>query len=458
MAIELTKEATVDPNDYRSLLIAGRVDEARALFSTKEKKVEEALKQWNVATHVVHDRPKKYLDDNTEVKQWKLPIPYQKKIVNSTVAFLFGKPLKLVQLSEGTDEAFAVLKDLWDDMRMSSVNRKNARTVFSQTVSAKLFLEYRDADADKEDTTKFNSAKCILLSQSNGDIIYTKKDMYGVMECIARGYKVTSAGKVVEYFDAYFKDTILNCIKTDGTWEVKSNPNLVKKIPISYYDQDETEWNDVQDLIERLEMLTSKKADNNDYTGDAILVLTGDVESLPGKEETGKVVRLSGDNASANYLAPSMAVDMAKNEDDRLTEFIHYFTDTINLSTDQLASLGQDSGKALEMRFFPAVLKSMDKQEVFAEMTDREINIMKSMISNVIRVDLASQVKKLKVGVEFGNPLPDNIADFINILSTAVGGKPIMSQKTAIGLNPLVKNASEEETAVSDESLSTIVD
>src|SRR5690606_35063767 len=129
--------------------------------------------------------------------------------------------------------------------------------------------------------------------------------------------------------------------------------------------------------------------DNNDYTADSILVLTGDVESLPGKDETGKVVKLTGENASASYLSPEMSIDMVKDERTTLDNYILYFTDTPDLSSETLKSMGQDSGKALEMKFFPAILIAMDKLESFEEMTDREINILKALVTNVIDVSPA---------------------------------------------------------------------
>lgn len=456
MADEL-QQNEIDRTDIKSLLIAGLVDEAKALFSTRKDKVEEALKQWNVSTHKVHDRPKKYVESK-EVPQAKLPLPYQKKIVSSAVAFLFGKPVKLIQLSSNTDNAFKMIDDLWTDMRMGSKNRKNARTVFSQTAAAKMFVEYKDIDVNAKET--FNSIKCILISKDNGNDLYTKKDQYGVMYSIARGYSSKIGDRVIEHFDAEFNDIIVRCKKVDGIWHVVPENNLAKKIRFSYYEQDQTEWDDVQELIERQEMLISKRADNNDYTADSILVLTGDVESLPDKEETGKVVKLKGEGASAKYLSPQMAIDMVKDERTTLDNYILYFTDTPDLSSEQLKSMGQDSGKALEMKFFPAILKAMDKLEVFEEMIDREINILKAMITNIIDVSpaMATEIKNLRIGYQFGNPLPDNVKDFLEMLSTAAGGKSIMSRKTAVEQNPLIKDADAENKLIDAEEMSISIE
>lgn len=457
MAVETvqTQSQEIDKTDVRQLLIAGLVDEAIPLFSTRKDYVQAALDEWDVAKHKIHDRPKKYVD-NEEVPQAKLPLPYQIKIVQSAVAFLFGKPVELIQESQGTGNAFKIINDLWTDMRMASLNRKTARKLFSQTAVARLFVEYRDEEADG---TGMNSVKCILFDKKNGNNLYYKKDQYGVMKCIARGYTSKLGDQVIEHFDAEFADIIISCKKVDGMWQVQTTNNLAKKIRYSYYEQEDTEWAIVQALIERQETLISKRADNNDYTADSILVLTGEVESLPGKEETGKVVKLSGQGASASYLSPSMAVDMVKDERNTLDNYILYFTDTIDLSSENLKSMGQDSGKALVMKFFPAILKAMDKLELFEEMIDREINILKAIIKNVIDVSpaMAEELKNLKIGYKFGNPLPDDVKDFVATLSEAVGGKPIMSQKTAVELNPLVKDADAENIQMNQEQI-TIID
>ncbi|TDQ12173.1 phage portal protein [Pedobacter metabolipauper] len=458
MAItETTLVVEIDKTDVKQLLLAGMVDEAKPLFSTRKDKVATATEQWNVATHKIHERPKKYVEME-EVPQAKIPLPYQRKIVQSAVAFLFGKPVKLIQLSEGTDKAFKRIDDLWTEMRMATLNRKNARALFSQTASAKLFVEYKDIEEDG--SKAFNSIKCILLNKDNGNDLYYKKDQYGVMQCIARGFTTKNGDKITEHFHAEFKDVIITCSKIEGSWYIKSEVNLAKKIRYSYYEQDETEWDIVQAIIERQEMLVSKRSDNNDYTADSILVLTGDVESLPGKEETGKVVKLSGEGADAKYLSPSMAMDMVKDERTTWDNYILYFTDTPDLTSEQLKSMGQDSGKALEMKFFPAILKAMDKLELFEEMTDREINILKAMVTNILDVspEMKKQMKELKIGYQFGNPLPDNVKDFLDMLSTSVGGKPIMSQKTAVELNPLIKDGDAENLQINKESISTIED
>ena len=448
-----------EDKDLITLLTEGNIEKAKSKFTDRQDKVREALSQWNIEDHKIMDRPDKTLVKGDIVDSWNLPIGYQRKIVQSAVAFLYGKPVKLKQESEGTDKAFKMLLDLRKDMRMAAKDQKCAEIMKSETECIKLFVPYRDSGADKADLTKPNSIKCILLAKSLGDTIGVMFDAYGVLKAVKREYKVQAGNKQIDHFDVYTAEFIYYSARVNGTWEVNTEVNILGKIAMVYFMQDDPEWAIVQGLIERREYLTSSRADNVDRTGDPILVLEGGKPiSLPDAKKTGKVVVLPT-GGKASYLVPQMSTDMVKDEKEDLKELIHYLTDTADLSI-KASTLGQDSGKALQMRYFGPLLKAMSQHGYFEEMHDREINILKECIVKVVDTSSAmqSEVKKLLVSVEFGNPLPDNTEDFLNSLSTAVGGKPIMSQKTAVELNPLVKDADAENLQLNQESISIIED
>ncbi|PSR54170.1 hypothetical protein AHMF7605_11875 [Adhaeribacter arboris] len=447
------------PEKFQELLEAKNIDSLRSGFVTREKVVEDSLKQYQIAEHQVMKRQDKIIkkaDGATEnVKQWKLPVPYQKKIVELAVAFLFGKPVQLVQQSEGTDEVFGYLTDLWKDMRQNARNRELARTLFSETEVARLFFPQTEDPLTDENKSKPGVVKVrsMLLAKSLGDTLYTLFDSYGALQAFGRGYLVMEGEKEVEHFDVYQAKNIIYCTKKDDGWEVETKANPIGKIPASYYKQAQTEWADVQPLIERYEYLGSRRADVNDYSADPILILKGIVQSLPGKDEVGRVVELDGPGADASYLTPQMAVEMVKQERENLKEDIQFFTDTPDISLEKMATIGTTSGKAMELLFFQALLKAMRKHELFEEMIDREINIIKAFITTFVDTNptIAQQAKNLKVGIEFGNPLPDSFEDVLNMLNLATGGKAIMSQKTAVSQNPLVKDADTEYSQLQGE-------
>jgi SPP1 family phage portal protein len=446
--------------DLVTLLTEGSIEKAKVKFTNREDKISKALSQWNISGHKIMQRPDKSLVKGDIIDSWNIPLPYQRKIVQSAVAFLYGKPVKLKQESEGTDKAFKALIDLRKDMRMTAKDQKCAEIVKSETQCVKLFVPYRDSNADKTDLSKPNSVKCILLAKSLGDIIHVRFDSYGVLQAVGREYSVATGNKTVQHFDVYTPDFIYYCDRDSGSWAMRPEVNIIGKIPMVLAQQDDPEWALVQNIIDRREYSSSARADNIDRTGDPILVLKGGKPiSLPNAKEVGKVVVLEA-GAEADYLVPQMSIDMVKNEQEDLERAILYFTDTVDLHSQEGASLGQDSGKALEMKYFGPLLKAMSQHGTYEELHDRENNILKAFIAKVIdpSSSMEKEISELLVSIDFGNPLPDNTADYLTTLSLAVGGKPIMSQKTAVELNPLVKDADAENLQLQNESISTIED
>jgi len=62
-----------------------------------------------------------------------------------------------------------------------------------------------------------------------------------------------------------------------------------------------------------------------------------------------------------------------------------------------------------------------------------------------------AQFDNLEITLEFGNPLPDNIKEQIEMYSQAVGGKPIMSQKQGFIKNPLNEDGAEDYAQYEEE-------
>lgn len=450
--------ATED-KDLVTLLIEGAIDKAKSKFTNRQDKVKEALSQWNIEGHKIMERPDKSLLKGDIIESWNIPFPYQRKIVQSAVAFLYGKPVKLKQESEGTDKAFKALLDIRKDMRMAAKDQKCAEIMKSETECVKLFIPYRDANADKTDLNKPNSVKCILLAKSLGDTIHVSFDNFGVLRAVGREYQVAVGNKKIDHFDVYMADYTYFCERNGGSWEMKPEVNVIGKIAMVWMMQEDPEWKLVQKIIDRREYSSSARADNIDRTADPILLLEGEPVSLPKAKEVGKVVVLK-QGGKASYLVPQMSIDMVKNEQEDLDRAILYFTDTVDLNSKEGKTIGQDSGKALEMQYFGPLLKAMSQHGYFEEMHDRENEILKAFISKVIdpSSEMETQIKDLLVSVEFGNPLPDNTSDYLTSLLAATGGKAIISRKTAVELNPLVKNADEENERIKEEELSTIID
>lgn len=444
----------MEEKDFDQLLQEGDVDQLKGQMTNNATRVRQALDHYNTDKHKISQKPDEKMVGDDPVRLWKLALPIQKKIVQSSVAFLVGKPVRLVQESEGTDDAFEAVLNVWKEMRMNSKLADLLTKFYSETEAVIMFRPYRDSDADPHDLTKPNTIRCRVVSKSNGEDIYYRFDEFGTLIAWARGYKVKSGtGVEVEHFDVETKDHFYLHRKVDGRWELETRPNIAEKISMVLYTREEWDSKDVDILIERREQLTSSKAENNDATGNPILKLTGTVQNLPNVAKSVKVVQMEP-GGEAEYLYPAMSVDLIKEEREDLKELINYITDTPDFSMDSMKAIGTTSGKAIELMFFPAILKSIRNRIEIEELFDRMMEVIKNLLVKINVVGISKeQMDKLKVKFEFTNPLPENEADLIDMLSVSTGGKAILSQEEAANLHPLTKDGAENWNRLKSENV-----
>ena len=135
-----------------------------------------------------------------------------------------------------------------------------------------------------------------------------------------------------------------------------------------------------------------------------------------------------------------------------LQGLIHSLTQTPDLSFDNVKGIGDISGIAMKFLFLDSTLKAMNKQEIFSEGFTRRINILKAIHSKIVNISEAKGFDNLEIGIEFNDVLPQNIQEIVDMLYTASGAKPIMSQKSAVNMNPLVEKPGDVIAEIKEEA------
>jgi hypothetical protein len=79
----------------------------------------------------------------------------------------------------------------------------------------------------------------------------------------------------------------------------------------------------------------------------------------------------------------------------------------------------------------------------------RALNILKAGAQHILKKGDFSNVE---FDIEFTSVLPDNIKETVETLITATGGKPVLSQETAVGLTSYANDASMEFERLKAES------
>ena len=426
---------------FEQLLDAGDIDGVKSRMDTHESEVIAAIEEYDFEQHAVNKRSDKIIYDKKgnvkrTVEMNKIPITYERYANEMALVFLFGRPLKWSQISEGTDDAFKAFTDLIESTHFHARVRDFKRCAGSETESAMLFRLYRDDDG---------TAKCQIrvLAKSKGDEIYTRFDQYHDLKAFAWGYHTKEADNSTKYHvDIHTPQTIYHC--THGTlgWDVEKETNPVGKILVIYARQN-TEWYGAKAIRERIENQAATSADTNDYVADPIMIMNADIiKNMPEKGEPGKVIvanSQTGVDGVAKYLTWDNAPQAKKDEMEWLGSQFMQKKFTPNLTYDALKSISQMSAKAMQMFMLSGVIKSNNNKEIYDELMDRSASLMISIIGNVLDVSLMRRCKELKVGHEWQNPFGEDVMDAIkNIVGSVDGG--IMSRETAIALNPLVKD------------------
>ena len=388
----------------------------------------------------------------------KMVLNYQKKIVESAVAFLFGKPVSVSKRSEGGDEAFKFLIDALDSMKWHSSNKQLARTDFTQRQAAKMFFIKNPDEKENRKVSLMN------LSVSNGTFYPNFADN-GDLDAFLRLYEkdVLVGGEIEkqENFELYTAENILTGFLENDNWVVTSIANIFGKIPVVFYNQNKAEWEDVTNLIARQELSISELIDTNQYFAAPIAKMYGKVTGMAEKGEQGKLLQCEittdaqGNQVKSDveYLTWNQRPESLKLQLDLVEKYIFSFTNTADISFNSMLENkpGNISGSALQFLMLDPILKSYNKQEIFEANLQRELSVIMSILGQ-IETKYQNDFAEMKFDIIFNSVLPNNLAEIIDTLSTATGNEAIMSQSTAVQRNPLVIDKELEMKKINEQS------
>lgn len=434
------------------LVESGDIARLMGKLDSQREKVAVALKQYNNKTHAIMSRAEDVEKQKNGRKRARLPIPYPKVINRQATAFLFGGPVQFTDISDVdyvrddneelqaisvAKDAFAYFKDILDTTRFNSNMRDCKTRAGSETISAKLYHIYLGEDNELHVIVK-------VLAKSLGDDLYYKFDDYGRLIMFGRYFTIDDEeGNDEIHFDLYTSEYIYRCTQRSIGWEVESEINIVKMIPVMLYQEDTTEWDDVQELIERRESIQSDDADMNDYFSSPKVVANGLMEGAIKPNDPAQIIQTEN-GGDVKYLTYDTAPENRKRECDTLESFIYGMTYSVNPSSDVIKEMKIPSGVSWEYMFMFPMLKAKDKQDYYGAMIDREINLVKAIVG-VLYPEVISngQIERLKVGYQFSTPMPNNIQNTLdNIQKSKDMGT--MSQETAVYQNPLIKDPKTE--------------
>jgi SPP1 family phage portal protein len=397
----------------------------------------------------------------------RIALAIQKLIVKRAVAFTFGNDVTYSSEPDNDSEKMLqqAINRVLHDVKERTLNRRVARSLFSTTEVAEYWYLTGEANGEKNANYGFPTPfklRCAIFSPMFGDTLYPYFDDNRDLVAFSRYFtKKGTDGKTHAYFETYTADAYYlwtgdgdKDSKSAQNWEiVEGYPkvNTIGKIPVIYAAQPQTEWADVQQLIDRLETLLSNFADTNDYHASPKIFVEGRVIGFCRKGEAGGVIEGEA-GSKASYLSWNNAPDSVKLEIDTLLRMIYTITQTPDISFETMKGIGSVSGVALKLLFMDAHLKVQDKTEIFAEYLQRRANVLKAYMKKMNQEkSFASACDSLIIEPEIKPYIIEDELNQINILTAANGGKQIASRRATIQRLGWADDAEEEERAIEGE-------
>lgn len=376
----------------------------------------------------------------------RIIVNYQKEIVTKSVAFEAGEPVTIVP-NEQTELSDSVLK-LWKDCRIDFKFQEALTKKKSETECAFMFHFYTNDD-------KTRTIKLRLLSHEKG-IMSPHFDEFGDMDAFTWEFITIVNKKAVKNVWVFDKTTVYKYSDANESMSlVSSDIHGFTKIPIVYMEQPETEWFDVEKIIDRYETSISRLVESNDYSGHPILALYGKVKSMMEKDDSGKSLQFPIEttddgkpvHGDAKFITHDNAPESVKLELDTFDNLIYSLTQTPNISFNNLKGMGSISGVAIKFMFLDAILKAKSNEGENRTAIERCLNLLTDGVITTLKTALKNQAVNLSWYVTFNSILPNDLSTLIADLSAGVNSK-IISQETAVKELDLTDDANKELQAI----------
>jgi SPP1 family phage portal protein len=394
----------------------------------------------------------------------RIAINFAKKICRVATAFEVGKPVTLIP-SE-SNKLSQLIKLLWktnriDSLLVSFVFQKKSETqsalqlYIADVKPGGLFMKIISFVGAKLGISSQNKEIKLALLENKSGSMSPYFDETGDMKAFSWKFSSKSdEDKDLENVMVWDELTVYKLDNSTGKLSMSEGypkPHGFDRIPIVYDDQDEPEWFDALDPVDRYETIISKLGGSNDRTAYPLMKLYGELGSFPEADDNGKILQfpikvdeetgkeIHGD---AEFMTNPNGPDSIKLELETLEKAIYSITSTPDLSFDNVKGLGSVSGVALKLMFLDAMIKASMNEGENRTVVERIINIIMSGITKTTNTSLAVESKNLYYDVIFNSILPDDLKELVETMSSAKEAG-LVAARTAVerlGLNEDVDN------------------
>lgn len=405
-------------------------------------------------------RPNLTFEDGTVQKATRYRLGLEKLLVSRMTGFMFAIPVKRVyqQPDNLSDEQKAMYKQIikaiekvYKVAHIDSENHNRAHKYFAACEIFTLWYTTKSPHKMYGFPTK-HKFKCKTYSPMDGN---TK--LYPLFEgddliAMSIGYSRTEDNQTVNYFETYTKEKHYK-FHTDAKGWVEDKPEDISqfgKIPGIYMYRSEPIFSDDLDYIrENIEYKLSENSDTISDNASPVLATSGEITGLEKRSDSKRTVKLTN-GGKVEYVTWDQGVEAMKFHIEEMTDTYFMLAQLPNISSSKMMQLSNVSYESRQMLFADAHMKVGDESGEWLEAFEREFNLIKRFLgeANESWRDLLEMIECDHIITPF---IQEDKKSKMGMLMDANGGKPVMSQKTAIQHLDMVDDVEAELKQIEEE-------
>lgn len=377
-------------------------------------------------------------DDGTVEFVTRITCNLQQLATKRMTELITGIPVRRVYKPENErqKEVAAYIEKIYERNRIDSVNIERCNMLFAGCEVMTLWY----AVEERNNIYGFNSPlkmRCRNFSPMLGDELYPLFDEYGDMIALSVGYTRKKLGKTVSYFDAYTADRHIKWSnERNSGWEVMEDEvNALGKIPAVYTFRPTPIWEDTSRIVFEMEWALSRNGNYLRKNSKPVFIVFADEQIQYGDEQSQdrefRSIMQYPKGSTAQYVTWQQAVENLKFY---VAELRQSFFTQLQLPDWSYESMKSNpmSGESRKQLFIDAQLKVKDESGRLIEFYDREVNVVKAFAKASLPTSYHADIDALPVENVITPFTITDEKDTITNLTTANGGKPLISHRESI--------------------------
>ena len=377
-------------------------------------------------------------DDGSIDRVTRITYDLQRLAVKRMTELCNGIPVKRVYKPENDKQKTiaSAMEKVFERNRIDSVNIERCNMLFAGCEVMTLWY----AVEDQNNVYGFNSKlkiRCRNFSPMLGDELFPLFDEYGDLIALSVGYTRKDGARTVNFFETYTSEKHYKWSNANnGSWLLLVDEDFnIQKIPGIYMYRPTPIWEDTSKIVYEIEWALSRNGNYLRKNSKPVFVVFADEEIKFDQEENEKkefkAILQYPKGSNAAYVTWEQAIENLKFY---ITELRQSFFTQLQLPDWSYESMKANpmSGESRKQLFIDAQLKVKDEAGRLIEFYDREVNVVKQFLKRAMGDGFSADIDALPVENVITPFTITDKAETIKNLTTANGGKAIMSQRESI--------------------------